>query len=465
MLLRDRRFLPYAACLLGVLSLLSVLCFHFPELLTSREFRVVYTPGFARTLLLFGLVAAFVMGTVAVLRDQSRRVALVGVGAATLAILLGGTDVQVDSVGETPYSLGLDWFVLSLFFSALVFIPLEQYLGRRKVSVLRPGWRTDVTYFFMSHVLVQFFLILVTATTSTVAAAVAIPEVRDVVGSLPGWAQFVLAVFVASIARRDSRLSTIALIGTTIERNVTSSRMNVRLSTNRNTIWDMQLHDVDEVLRAGGQAGHRDLGIRQLADGGRDNIGAQDLERALGRGVGAAALDRQGDDRDGLVGADVDRGGLGELTGGDRLVVQLRDGGLDRRGRDVLGLDHGRGGDGAAGEGGLQLVVGLDDRLAARVAVEAGLLELDAERGDARATSRPPASRVDTSGRLRTRVRMAAQTRDFALGLVAALGDPRRTGPSPASSSGRGTRASRARRSSSRAWRRRRRASCRCRSR
>ena len=201
MLLRDRRFLPYVACLLGVLSLLSVLCFHFPELLTSREFRVVYTPGFARTLLLFGLVAAFVMGTVAVLRDQSRRVALVGVGAATLAILLGGTDVQVDSVGETPYSLGLDWFVLSLFFSALVFIPLEQYLGRRKVSVLRPGWRTDVTYFFMSHVLVQFFLILVTATTSTVAAAVAIPEVRDVVGSLPGWAQFVLAVFVADLAQ------------------------------------------------------------------------------------------------------------------------------------------------------------------------------------------------------------------------------------------------------------------------
>ncbi len=201
MLLRDRRFLPYAACLLGVLSLLSVLCFHFPELLTSREFRVVYTDGFARALLLFGLVAAFVMGTVAVLRDRSRRVALVGVGAATLAVLLGGTDVQVDDVGETPYSLGLDWFILSLFFSALVFIPLEQYLARRQVPVLRSGWRTDVTYFFMSHVLVQFVLILVTASTSTVAAAVAIPAVKDLVGSLPVGAQFVLAVFVADLAQ------------------------------------------------------------------------------------------------------------------------------------------------------------------------------------------------------------------------------------------------------------------------
>lgn len=201
MLLRHRLFLPYVSCLLGVLSLLAVLCFHFPELLTSREFRAVYSAGFARSLLLVGLVSAFVLGTAAVLRNQSRRVALVGVGAATLAVLLGGTDVQVDEVGQTPYSLGLDWFVLSLFFSALVFIPLEQYLARRQTPVLRAGWRTDVTYFFMSHVLVQFILILVTASTSAVAAAVALPGVKDLVGALPGWAQFLLAVFVADLAQ------------------------------------------------------------------------------------------------------------------------------------------------------------------------------------------------------------------------------------------------------------------------
>lgn len=201
MFFRHRLFLPYVSCLLGVLSLLAVLCFHFPELLTSREFRVVYTDEFARALLLPGLVAAFVLGTAAVLRDQSRRVALAGVGAATMAVLLGGTDVQVDKVGDTPYSLGLDWFVLSLFFSALVFIPLEQYLAPRQIPVLRPGWRTDVTYFFMSHVLVQLVLILVTASTSTVAAAVAVPEVKGLVGSMPGWVQFLLAVFVADVAQ------------------------------------------------------------------------------------------------------------------------------------------------------------------------------------------------------------------------------------------------------------------------
>lgn len=197
----DRNLTSYAAALLGVLSLLAVFCFHFPELLTSREFRAVYSTEFARWLLLAGLVGAFVLGTVAVLRDQNRRVALAGVAAAGAAVLLGGTAVQVGEVAVTPYSLGLDWFVLSLFFSVLVFIPLEHYLAPRQTPVLRAGWRTDVTYFFMSHVLVQFILIAVTVSTSAVAAAVAIPGVKDAVGALPGWAQFLLAVFVADVAQ------------------------------------------------------------------------------------------------------------------------------------------------------------------------------------------------------------------------------------------------------------------------
>lgn len=196
-----RLLLPYSSYVLGVLSLLAVLCFRFPEQLTSQEFRAVYTTEFARGLLLFGLAATFILGTAAVLRDQRRPLAIAGVGAAAIAVLLGGADVEVGQVDATPYSLGLDWFILSLFFSALVFIPLEHYLGRRDVAVLRPGWRTDATYFFASHVLVQFILIAVTASTTAIAAAVAIPGVKDAVSSMPGWAQFLLAVFAADLAQ------------------------------------------------------------------------------------------------------------------------------------------------------------------------------------------------------------------------------------------------------------------------
>jgi lathosterol oxidase len=186
---------------LGLLSLVAVACFHFPELLTSRDFRAVYSEDFARRLLLAGLVAAFVLGTLAILRGRDRRVALTGVGSATLAVLFGGADIQLDAIGQTPWSLGLDWFIVSLLFSALVFIPLEKALGRIPQSPLRPAWRTDVGYFFLSHVLVQFILIVVTTWTGTVAALAAFPPLQATIQWLPTWAQFLLAVLVADLAQ------------------------------------------------------------------------------------------------------------------------------------------------------------------------------------------------------------------------------------------------------------------------
>lgn len=198
----QRRYFPaYASALLGLSAIVGVLCFHFPQLLTSREFRQAYTEEFARNLLLTGLVLAFVLGTMAIVRGRNRRLALLGVGSATIAVLLGGTNVQFDPIGQTPYSLGLDWFVISLFFSALVFVPMEKFLGRREQRTLRPEWRTDLAYFFMSHVLVQFILILVTASTTRISALVAFPVVQQAIQWLPVWMQFLLAVFCADLAQ------------------------------------------------------------------------------------------------------------------------------------------------------------------------------------------------------------------------------------------------------------------------
>jgi sterol desaturase/sphingolipid hydroxylase (fatty acid hydroxylase superfamily) len=193
-----RSWLAHISAALGLSALLGVLCFHFPELLTSRDFRAVYTEVFARHLLLFGLIAAFTTGTFAILRGRNRRVAMLGVGSAAVAVVLGGATVHFDAIDSTPFSLGLDWFVIS---SALVFIPIERMAPVRPMSPLRGEWRTDLAYFFMGHVLVQFILIAVTASTGTIAALAAFPSVKALIQSLPVWAQFLLAVLVADLAQ------------------------------------------------------------------------------------------------------------------------------------------------------------------------------------------------------------------------------------------------------------------------
>ena len=105
-----RSWFAYISAGLGLSSLLAVACFHFPELLTSREFRQVYTESFARNLLLAGLVVAFVLGTVAILRGRDRRVALVGVGSSTLAVLAGGRWATRSPVRHA--SMGIDTLLL-----------------------------------------------------------------------------------------------------------------------------------------------------------------------------------------------------------------------------------------------------------------------------------------------------------------------------------------------------------------
>lgn len=196
-----RSWFAYMSAGLGLLSLLGVLCFHFPDLLTSRDFRAVYSEQFARNTLLVGLIAAFILGTLAILRGRQPRVALIGVCSAALAVVLGGAKVEFGAIEQTPFSLGLDWFVIALFFSAIVFVPIERMLSIRPQSPLRAEWRTDIAYFFMSHVLVQFVLIAVTASTATIARFAAFPGLTATIQSWPIVLQFLLAVFFADLAQ------------------------------------------------------------------------------------------------------------------------------------------------------------------------------------------------------------------------------------------------------------------------
>ena len=194
-----RSWMAHMSAGLGILSLMGVLCFHFPEMLTSKEFRATYSETLARNLLLMGLIAAFAMGTLAILRNRNRRIALTGVISAALAVLLGGATVHFNQIESTPYSLGLDWFVISLFFSTIVFVPIERMLHVRNQSPLRPEWRTDLAYYFVGHLLVQFILIAVTASTTTMDTLIASDTVKATIQSWPIWLQFILAVFVADV--------------------------------------------------------------------------------------------------------------------------------------------------------------------------------------------------------------------------------------------------------------------------
>lgn len=190
----------YVSALLGTLSLAGVLCFYFPEFLTSEEFRKSYTINFARWTLFSALLISYFMGVVSFVLNRSKKLALVGILTSLIATLLGGSRVEVGTFESTPYSFGLDWFALSLIFSMVIFIPIEKSFALHKdQKILRKEWRTDMAYFFVSHLLIQFVFLFTTLFSERLFSWTRALPIQAWVTSMPIWIQFILATFLADL--------------------------------------------------------------------------------------------------------------------------------------------------------------------------------------------------------------------------------------------------------------------------
>ena len=178
-----------------------MLCLYFPQLLTTPELRAHYPVAIIR-LLIQGLIwSSLLFGTIGSLLRKKKVLALCGLGLATVAALLGGANVKLAGELSDGPAIGLDYFLLDLFATALIYVPLERIWPRYPAqSTFRPQWTLDIIYFISTHIPVQVvsFLVLLPATEAT--RYLAIPQVAQFIASLPLLVQFFLAVIVADIA-------------------------------------------------------------------------------------------------------------------------------------------------------------------------------------------------------------------------------------------------------------------------
>ncbi|HEX6019761.1 MAG TPA: sterol desaturase family protein [Burkholderiaceae bacterium] len=148
------------ALILAALCLLGVLAFHFPEYLTTPQLRQQYSVAFMRELLYWSMVLAGGLALFNAVLGRTRWLALGAFTLIALAALLGGRKVPVnDFPDHTPY-IGLDWFVLDLLGTSLIFIFIEKLFAlRREQPVFRLEWQTDLQHFVVNHMLVGFMLL------------------------------------------------------------------------------------------------------------------------------------------------------------------------------------------------------------------------------------------------------------------------------------------------------------------
>ena len=185
----------------GALALGSVLCLHFPQILTSPELRAYYPMDLMRGLIQALIWAALLFALLSSILGRNKRLALTGMLLALATAGLGGAAVPIDQPLTNGPAIGLDWFLLDLFLMALIYVPIERiWPYYPEQGTFRPQWTLDVVYFLSTHLPIQIlsFLVLLPATKAT--EYLAVPVLAHAIAALPYVVQFFLAVVVADVA-------------------------------------------------------------------------------------------------------------------------------------------------------------------------------------------------------------------------------------------------------------------------
>ena len=110
--------MAWIAAILGVMSILAVAAFHFPEYLTTPRLRDVYADNQVRALLYAGMLLATLLALAALFFSNRKRHAMLGLVCVLLAWLAGGADVSYgDRVRDSEFYISLDWVLLDLILS------------------------------------------------------------------------------------------------------------------------------------------------------------------------------------------------------------------------------------------------------------------------------------------------------------------------------------------------------------
>ncbi len=186
---------------LALIGLAAVLCFHFPAHLTIPDIRAQYPLALVRGLVHLLLVSGFLLGFTSVMLRRNMTLGLVGMGIVLLSALLGGSQVPIDGDMKGDYYLGLDYVLLILILYSAIFVPMEKLFGRLKQDVFRKGWRVDLTYFFVSTLLVQLTTYLTLQPAIVLFGWATFPQVQEAIRSQSYWLQFLEIMLLADFVQ------------------------------------------------------------------------------------------------------------------------------------------------------------------------------------------------------------------------------------------------------------------------
>lgn len=179
-----------AALVLGLAAFMLLLSAQYPQFFSMKELNILHQSSYFIKVVQALLAASCVLACANMVLRGNRVLGFSAIVLVFLATLLGAMHTSVPA-GASPLSaLGLDWFVLNILLTGVLFVPLEKCFGRLKQPLFRTEWREDLFYFLFGSLLVQSLAFL------SLAPAMAVLQhtshwagFRQMVASQPLWLQ------------------------------------------------------------------------------------------------------------------------------------------------------------------------------------------------------------------------------------------------------------------------------------
>jgi sterol desaturase/sphingolipid hydroxylase (fatty acid hydroxylase superfamily) len=190
------------ALVLAFLCLLGVAAFHYPQYLTTPELRHAYSPDVIRHIMFAALVLSGSISLLNVLFKRRRGLNAIAGVMVLACVAAGGSHVPVtDFPDHTPY-IGLDWFILDLLGSTVIFAAIEKVFPLYKGQMLfRREWQTDMVHFAVNHFIVGLALLTVNFAIHRLFGWMVNDTVHGLVQAIPFLPQLLLCILAADLVQ------------------------------------------------------------------------------------------------------------------------------------------------------------------------------------------------------------------------------------------------------------------------
>lgn len=182
-------------------GLMAVVCLRYPHVLTVPEIRSILDLGLFRIALHALLVAGFVLASMSLILRQNKILGFTALTLILIAVGLGSSNAQAAGELTSGIYFGVDWFILNLTLTGIVFLPLERLFRRQDQSVFRFEWREDLLYFLISSVMVQSLTFLSLAPSKFILANTQFSSMQALIAGQPLWLQFMEIMFLTDFVQ------------------------------------------------------------------------------------------------------------------------------------------------------------------------------------------------------------------------------------------------------------------------